>query len=106
MVHVEVFQQMGSVRTSILEDLDPYPRTGTPTPSTAKSLFGVPSPGNQLAIVSSREVLFAPQVQAVVMDGQMAISGGIDGSDEIVLAQLELATAGIRFTLDEVSTIG
>lgn len=38
-VHVEVFQQMGSVRTSILEDLDPYPRTGTATPSTAKSQF-------------------------------------------------------------------
>ena len=41
--HVEVFQ-MGSVGTSILEDLDPYPRTSTPiptTPSTAKSHFGV-----------------------------------------------------------------
>ena len=37
--HVEVFQ-MGSVGTSILEDLDPYPRTSErtpPTPSNAKS---------------------------------------------------------------------
>ena len=42
-VHVEVFR-MGSVGTSILEDLDPYPADGalTPTtPSTAKSHFGV-----------------------------------------------------------------
>jgi len=37
---VEVFRQMGSVRTSILEDLDVYPRTSrrpSTTPSTAKS---------------------------------------------------------------------
>ncbi|WP_219722631.1 hypothetical protein, partial [Brevibacterium luteolum] len=40
MVRVEVFRPMGSVRTSILEDLDVYPRTNrwlSPTPSTAKS---------------------------------------------------------------------
>ena len=40
--HVEVFQ-MGSVGTSILEDLDPYPRTSErtpPTPSNAKSPLG------------------------------------------------------------------
>lgn len=39
-VHVEVFRRMGSVGTSILEDLDLYLRTGrrpSPTPSTAKS---------------------------------------------------------------------
>jgi hypothetical protein len=39
-VQVEVFRQMGSVRTSILEDLDVYPRTSrrpSTTPSTAKS---------------------------------------------------------------------
>ena len=39
---VEVFRRTGSVRTSILEDLDVYPRTGrnpTTTPSTAKSPF-------------------------------------------------------------------
>ena len=42
-VQVEVFRQMGSVRTSILEDLDVYPRTSrrpSTTPSTAKSRFG------------------------------------------------------------------
>lgn len=39
-VQVEVFRRMGSVGTSILEDLDVYPRTSRPpptTPSTAKS---------------------------------------------------------------------
>ena len=35
-VQVEVLRQMGSVRTSALEDLDAYPRTPT-TPSFAKS---------------------------------------------------------------------
>ncbi|MFK4790734.1 hypothetical protein, partial [Microbacterium sp. ZW T5_56] len=42
LVQVEVFRRMVSVRTSILEDLDAYPRTNRPpslTPSTAKSLF-------------------------------------------------------------------
>ena len=41
-VQVEVFRQMGSVRTSILEDLDVYPRTTrwpSTTPSTAKSPY-------------------------------------------------------------------
>jgi hypothetical protein len=39
-VQVEVFRRMGSVGTSILEDLDAYPRTTsrpTTTPSSAKS---------------------------------------------------------------------
>ena len=39
-VQVEVFRRMVSVRTSILEDLDAYPRTSRrsrATPSTAKS---------------------------------------------------------------------
>lgn len=39
-MHVEVFRRMGSVRTSILEDPDPYPTTGTRssiTPSSAKN---------------------------------------------------------------------
>ena len=39
-VQVEVFRRMVSVRTSILEDLDAYPRTSQrsrATPSTAKS---------------------------------------------------------------------
>lgn len=39
-VQVEVFRRMSSVGTSILEDLDVYPRTSRPpptTPSTAKS---------------------------------------------------------------------
>jgi len=46
-VQVEVFRQMGSVRTSILEDLDVYPRTSrrpSTTPSTAKSLQRVVHP--------------------------------------------------------------
>ncbi|MBN9179485.1 MAG: hypothetical protein J0J00_02885, partial [Microbacterium sp.] len=41
-VQVEVFRRMVSVRTSILEDLDAYPRTSRrsrATPSTAKSQF-------------------------------------------------------------------
>jgi len=45
-VHVEVFRRMGSVRTSILEDLDAYPRTSrrpSTTPSTAKSRFLSPT---------------------------------------------------------------
>lgn len=39
-VQVEVFRRMSSVGTSILKDLDVYPRTSRPpptTPSTAKS---------------------------------------------------------------------
>lgn len=39
-VQVEVFRQMGSVGTSILEDLDTYPRTSrcpSTTPSISKS---------------------------------------------------------------------
>lgn len=39
--HVEVFR-LGSVRTSILEDLDPYPETDTTTPSSAKSPSSAP----------------------------------------------------------------
>lgn len=41
-VHVEVFRRMGSVRTSILEDLDAYPRTSrgpSTTPSITKSHY-------------------------------------------------------------------
>ena len=39
-VHVEVFRRMGSIETSILGDLDAYPRTSrrpSATPSTAKN---------------------------------------------------------------------
>ena len=42
-VQVEVFRRTVSVRTSILEDLDVYPRTSrrpSTTPSTAKSRIG------------------------------------------------------------------
>jgi hypothetical protein len=61
-VHVEVFPQMSSVRTPILEDLDAYPRTSrrTPTtPSTAKSPYAftnetVPSASPAFTVVYGR----------------------------------------------------
>lgn len=71
-----------------------------------QDVFQAPSPGNQIAIVSGGEVLTAPAVQAVMMDGRMAIGFGDDDSLSLTLAQLQLAAAGVDFQLDEVTTIG
>lgn len=64
--HVEVFW-MGSVGTSILEDLDPYPATGTrtpTTPSTAKSPFGHDSAARNRAFGTARELPAVHRISA------------------------------------------
>jgi len=78
--HVEVFR-MGSVRTSILGDLDAYPGTDAPplaTPSSGKSPF---TGRDELGLLNARQprdqapidpVLPAPAVDRLVTDLQIA----------------------------------
>ena len=64
LINVEVFQ-MGSVGTSILEDLDPYPATDAlarATPSTAKSHYAPPAPGAPVAPGAPTPARYGPLV--------------------------------------------
>ena len=96
-VQVEVFRRTVSVRTSILEDLDVYPRTSrrpSTTPSTAKSLF---------LVVGLFFVIFGTPTGAPVGFSLIAENGGIFPSGVVPAAVM---IGGVVFAYAGIELVG
>ncbi len=69
-------------------------------------LVSATGPSNQLAMVLDGEVLSAPRVLAVITDGKVQISGSFAQKNaESLAAEFGLASRGLSFTVEKVTTL-